>query len=438
MGEGMEKGKHHRKKEDYKLRTHLIHGNFESKRWDYDHHVVPPVSHSTAFRLTSLERGAKGFVQFADADEALSGHVPIYIYDRLDEPTRSMLEENLAYAEGGEVCVSFASGMAAISAALGVTLHQGQELLAHEILYGCTYSLMTNWLPHFGIRTRFASFLKPEALLGQIAPSTRVLYFETPINPTLELIDIAAIRQVADEVNGHRSDNERLLVIVDNTFATPYCQRPLKLGADIVVESLTKAVGGFGTDMAGAAIAPAEWYNHLMFFRKDFGAVLAPRSAWSILVYGLPTLGARMANMQKTAHHVAEFLCQHPKVASVSYPGASCFAQKELAHNQMVSPEGKFAPGSMMYFVLKGTDTKQARAEKMVDYLAEHAYSITLAVSLGQIKTLLEHPYSMTHSALPDDQKRAFGMHPEGVRLSIGLEDWHDIIRDLELALEKV
>jgi len=434
----METRKHHRRKEDYKLRTHLIHGSYDSKKWDYDHHVVPPVSHSTAFRLTSLERGAKGFVQFASADEALSGHIPIYIYDRLDEPTRGMLEENLAYAEGGEICVTFATGMAAISAGLGTALRQGQEVLAHEILYGCTYSQMTNWLPRFGMQVRFANFLKPESLPGQITPATRVLYIETPINPTLELIDIAGLRTLADEVNTRRAEQDRLLVIVDNTFATPYCQRPLELGADMVVESLTKAIGGFGTDMGGAVVTSSEWYNHIMLYRKDFGGVLASQSAWGVLVYGLPTLAARMANMQKTALRVAEFLSKHPKVASVSYPGGECFAQKNLARRQMVSPEGKFAPGSMLYFVLKGADGKPSRAEKLVDYLAEHAYSITLAVSLGQIKTLIEHPFSMTHSALPDEQKRAFGMHPEGIRISIGLEDWHDIIRDLELALERV
>jgi cystathionine beta-lyase/cystathionine gamma-synthase len=434
----METRKHHRKKEDYKLRTHLIHGNYDSKKWDYDHHVVPPVSHSTTFRLTSLERGAKGFGQYASAQGALSGHIPIYIYDRMGEPTRGMLEENLAYAEGGDICVTFATGMAAISAGLGAALRQGQEVLAHDILYGCTYSQMTNWLPRFGMQARFTNFLKPESLPGQITPATRVLYVETPINPTLQLLDIAAIRAVADKVNARRDEQDRLLVIVDNTFATPYCQRPLRLGADMVVESLTKAIGGFGTDMGGAVITSSEWYNQIMLYRKDFGGVLAPHSAWGVLVYGLPTLAARMANMQKTALRVAEFLSKHPKVASVSYPGAESFAQKDLARRQMVSPEGEFAPGSVLYFVLKGAAGKRSRAEKLVDYLAEHAYSITLAVSLGQIKTLIEHPFSMTHSALPDEQKRAFGMHPEGVRLSIGLEDWHDIIRDLELALERV
>ena len=260
----METRKPHRKKEDYKLRTHMIHGNYESKMWDYNHHVVPPVSHTTAYRLSSLERGAKGFVQFASADEHLSGHIPIYIYDRLDEPTRSMLEENLAYAEGGEICATFATGMASISAALGAALRQGQEVVSHRIVYGCTYSLMTNWLPRFGMNVRFANFLKPESLAAEITPATRVLYFETPINPTLELIDIAAIRRVADQANAGREEKDRVLVMVDNTFATPFCQRPLRLGADMVVESLTKGLGGFGTDMGGAVIASKEWYNSIM------------------------------------------------------------------------------------------------------------------------------------------------------------------------------
>jgi methionine-gamma-lyase len=434
----MEGRKRHARKEDYRVRTHMIHGNFESKKWDYSHHVVPPVSHSSTFRLSSLHRGAQGFVQFASAAEALSGHIPTYIYERLDEPTRAMLEENLAYAEGGEISVCTASGMAAISAALGATLRQGQEVLAHRIIYGCTYSLVTNWLPRFGIQSRFADFMQPEALAKSIRPSTRVLYFETPINPTLELIDIAAVRRVADRINGEREAADRLVIIVDNTFATPLCQRPLKLGADIVVESLTKDIGGFGTDMGGAVTTSADWYNHLMLFRKDFGGALSPRSAWAVLVYGLPTLATRLANQQKTALRVAKFLCQHPKVAQVNYPGADCFPQKELAHRQMTDPEGKFAPGCMLYFVLKNPDGSASKAEKLVDYIAEHAYTVTLAVSLGQIKTLIEHPFSMTHSALPDEQKRSIGMHPEGIRLSVGLEDWRDIIRDLELALEKV
>ena len=306
----METRKPHRQKEDYKLRTHMIHGNFDSKKWDYDHHVVPPVSHTTAYRLSSLERGARGFVQFASADEHLSGHIPIYIYDRLDEPTRSMLEENLAYAHGGEICVTFATGMAGISAALGAALRQGQEVVSHRIVYGCTYSLMTNWLPRFGMNVRFADFLQPESLAAEITPATRVLYFETPINPTLELIDIAAIRRVADQANAGREEKDRVLVIVDNTFATPFCQRPLRLGADLVVESLTKGLGGFGTDMGGAVIAAKEWYNLIMLFRKDFGGVLSPRSAWGVLVYGLPTLATRMINMQKTAQRVAEFLVE--------------------------------------------------------------------------------------------------------------------------------
>jgi cystathionine beta-lyase/cystathionine gamma-synthase len=206
----------------------------------------------------------------------------------------------------------------------------------------------------------------------------------------------------------------------------------------MVAESLTKDIGGFGTDMGGAVVAPASWYNHLMLYRKDFGGVLTPRSAWAILVYGLPTLATRMVNQQKTAQHVAKFLSAHPKVARIAYPGSGSLSQKALAHRQMTNPDGKFAPGGLLYFVLKNGGGRESKAEKLVDYLAEHAYTITLAVSLGQIKTLIEHPFSMTHAALPDEEKMAFGLDREGVRISIGLEDRHDIIRDLELALEKV
>ena len=201
-------------------------------------------------------------------------------------------------------------------------------MVAHRIVYGCTYSLMTNWLPRFGMNVRFADFLQPESLAAAITPATRVLYFETPINPTLELIDIAAIRRVADKANAGREEKDRVLVIVDNTFATPFCQRPLHLGADLVVESLTKGMGGFGTDMGGAVIAAKEWYNLIMLFRKDFGGVLSPHSAWGVLVYGLPTLATRMINMQKTAQRVAEFLSKHPKVASVSYPGLKALRKR--------------------------------------------------------------------------------------------------------------
>lgn len=427
-------------KGQYRMRTHLIHGNYESKKWDYTHHVIPPMSSSATYRLSSAHRGAQGFFEFASENMDFTKHVPIYIYDRLEEPTRGMLEENLAYAEGGEMCVTFATGMAAISAVLGMLCESGHEIVAHQVIYGCTYSLMTHWLPRFGIKTEFVNLKKIEELRQAVTPKTRVIYFETPVNPDMSLIDIAAMRQVVDQLNQNRPPDKQIRIVVDNTFATPFCQRPLALGSDFVVHSLTKDIGGFGTDMGGAVIGPQKYYSALLLFRKDFGGVLSPKSAWAILVYGLPTLSTRMINQQKTAFRVARFLQEHPKVATVVYPGLENHPQLELARRQMVNYEGKFSPGAMIYFVLKDNHQQSAavRAEKFIDYIADHSYSITLAVSLGQMRTLIESPYSMTHSALPEEEKRKRGMEPGGIRLSIGLEDWHDLIEDLQEGLETV
>jgi methionine-gamma-lyase len=425
-----------KKKPEYRIRTQLIHGKVDSARWDYDHHVIPPISSSTAYRLSSAHRGVQGFLEFAHDDAGTTKRVPIYIYDRLDEPTRGMLEENLAQAEGGETAVSFASGMAAVSAALGVTVKNQEEIIAHRVVYGCTYSLLTNWLPRSGIHTRFVDLTNPSDLSAAITDHTRVVYFETPVNPTLQLIDIAAIRQMVDKAN--RKRKEPIRIIVDNTFATPYCQRPLDHGADIVVHSLTKDIGGFGTDMGGAVIAPHDLHNLLMLYRKDFGGVLPSKSAWAFLVYGLPTLATRMINQQKSAMKIAQFLEQHSQVKRVSYPGLESFPQRPLALRQMIDYRGQFAPGSLLYFTLKEQATGNRRAEAFIDYIAEHSYTITLAVSLGQIKTLIENPSGMTHAALPKEEQLARGIEPGGIRLSVGLEDWQDIIEDLKRALDSV
>jgi methionine-gamma-lyase len=413
----------------YQLRTSLIHGRFRSKKWDYNHHVVPPMSASATFRLEAASRGAAGFFQFACDRVNPEREVPIYIYDRLDEPTRGMLEENLAAAEGADACVTFATGMAAISAALGVTCQAGDEIVAHHVVYGCTYSLLTNWLPRMGVTTRFVDLNDGEALHKALTPRTRVVYCESPVNPTLELIDLGAVRARLGEGD---AGGQRPLLVIDNTFATPHCQRPLALGADVVVHSLTKGIGGFGTDMGGAVLVPAHLRNLVMMYRKDFGGVLSPKAAWDFLVHGLPTLATRMDNAQKTAMKLARHLERHPKVARVVYPGLESFAQAALARKQMIDPRGRFAPGSMIWFELRGGGEAGAR---LIDWVAEHAYSVTLAVSLGQIKTLIEHPYSMTHSAMSDADKAEGGVDPGGVRLSVGLEDIEDIMADLDAAL---
>lgn len=433
--------KRKKSKEQYRTRTHLIHGNFESKNWDYDHHVNPPMSASAMYRLSSAHRGAQGFFEFANETIDETKHLPIYIYDRLEEPGRAMLEENLAAAEKGKMCLTFATGMAAISAIVCTLCEKEHEVVAHEVTYGCTYSLFSNWLPRFGIKTNWVDVNNEEALRQAITKKTRVLYFESPVNPTLTLIDIAAARKIVDEINQDRPDERQIKIVVDNTFATPYCQRPIELGAHFSVHSLTKGIGGFGTDMGGAVIGPHEFQSKLMLYRKDFGGVLSPKSAWNFLVYGLPSLATRFANQIKTAHHVAKFLREHPKVGKVVYPGLENHPQYEVAKRQMTNFDGKFAPGSMIYFLLKDAEVggKQSpRVERFIDYLADHAYCVTLAVSLGYMKTLVENAYSMTHSALPEDEKRRMGMEPGGIRLSIGLEDWHDISEDLRDALERV
>lgn len=418
-----------------RMRTRLIHGVSHSGRWDYNHHVVPPMTASATFRLESAERGAQAFSEFASDDGDPQTQAPIYIYDRLDEPTRGMLEDNLAYAERGEVAVCFATGMSAISAALCTLAHQGEHVVAHAVLYGCTYSLVTTWLPRYGIGHSLVDMSDPDAVRDAITAGTRVVYLETPVNPDLQLIDIGAIRIVVDEVNADRKPEDRVWVVVDNTFATPFCQRPLELGADVVCQSLTKGIGGFGTDVGGALIGPRRLHRDWILYRKDFGGSLSPKSAWPVLVHGLPTLATRMINYQKTAMHVATFLESHPKVARVCYPGLPSFPQYELARRQMTDYRGHFAPGSMVYFELNDADDSGEPATRFIDSAAENAYTLTLAVSLGQIKTLIEAPFSMTHAAMPAGEKRRRGLSPGGIRISVGLEDWHDIVSDLDAAL---
>jgi methionine-gamma-lyase len=422
---------------DYHKETRLIHGEFHSVHWNYKDHIVPPITATAAYRLESAERGAEGFQEFANPEFNRHTHAPIYIYDRLDEPSRSMLEDNLATAEEGECAVCFATGMAAISAALGVLVKRGDTILSHRTLYGCTYSLLTNWMPRFGVQAKMADLNDLNQLESQLTSDVMVVYFETPTNPTLEVLDIAAIRYVVDKVNEKRGNRRKIFIVVDNTFATPFCQRPLTLGADVVCHSLTKGIGGFGTDMGGVWIGPQLLEPDVLLFRKDFGASLNPRTAWQTLVYGLPTLALRSRQQIETALRVAKFLENHPAVASVHYPGLMSHPQRAVAHKQMVDTEGNFAPGTVIYFVLDGSpEAARESGRRMMDHLADHSLAVTLAVSLGQIRTLIEHPASMTHAAIPVvDQIRA-GIDPGGIRLSIGLEASDDILGDLEKSLK--
>ncbi len=224
---------------------------------------------------------------------------------------------------------------------------------------------------------------------------------------------------------------------MDNTFATPYCQRPIEFGIDFVVHSLTKGLGGFGTDMGGVVIGPAHFRDMLLLFRKDFGAVLGTKAAWSILTYGLPTLHLRLQRQIKNAIRVAEFLEAHPLIEYVNYPGLPSFRYYETAKKQMLDFQGNFSPGSLIYFTLKGKDFAEMKdnGKRFMNYAAENAYTLTLAVSLGHTRTLMEHPASMTHSMIPPEELLKAGIHPGGIRLAVGLENSDDLITDLNACL---
>ncbi len=415
------------------MSTFLIHGKAQTARWDFSHHTVPPLSSSVTYRLDSAERGGRGFLQFGRGRE--EDAEPVYIYDRLDEPTRSILEDDLAKAEGGEICATFSTGMAAIAASLGILVKPGDHLVAYGTIYGCTYSLLTRWLPRLQIGTTFCDFTDLEAVRAAVRPETRVLYAESPANPTMEIVDLEALCLLRDELNATRGADQKVRVLIDNTFASPYCQRPLEWGADLAIESLTKNICGFGTDMGGAVIGGRQFEEALFMYRKDFGGVLSPKSAWAILVYGLSTLTLRAKRQIDTAFKVATFLEKHPKIAKVHYPGLPGHPQHALALKQMRSTLGTFAPGTLLYFETREEGEEPVRARNLINWAAKHAYCVTLAVSLGNIRTLIEAPGIMTHAAMPSEAQRTARIAPNGIRLSFGLEKAEDIIDDLEEGL---
>lgn len=420
----------------YGIPTQLIYGKSMTEAWDYEHHIIPPLTASSSFRLDSAQRGATGFNSFT-TPHASTGAETIYFYDRMGEPNNNMLQHVLAVAERVDCAVTFGCGMGAVHAASAFLLSAGEHIISHRVVYGCTYSLFTTWLKRFGIETDFVDLRDPSALIPLIKPNTRVIYLESPANPTLELLDLPAITSLVKEINATRPSNRQLVTVIDNTFSTPFCQRPAEHGVDIMLHSLTKGLSGFGTDMGGVVCTRKEFEEQLVLFRKDFGAVLAPQTAWHILTYGVSTLNVRVPKMIANAKIVAEFLEQHPAVERVAYPGLKSFPQHELAQRMLRDYDGNFAPGFMVYFVLKGRNLaeQQARGLAMMDRIASSAYAITLAVSLGQLRTLIEHPGSMTHSAYPPEEQLRRGIDPGGIRLAVGIENPGDLIRDLEAAL---
>ncbi len=415
------------------IKTFNVHGVATTKAWEFSHHLVPPMTASTTFRLQSLKRGADGFQLFANPkkfEKSLKNNEPIWIYDRLEEPTTKMLEEQLSEMENGETAVSFSSGMGAISACFLAFLKVGDHIISHNTLYGCTYSLITSWLPRFGITNKLINMnrLTAKDLANK---KLMAIYFESVSNPSLEIIDLDRICGLVKIENKKRPESRKIKVIVDNTFATPWGLRPLNHGADLVIQSLTKNIAGFGTEMGGAVITSKKFLSPLLLIRKDIGAIMHPHSAWNIMIYGIPSQILRFEAQQINAMRLAQYLEANPKVESVSYPGLKSFSQHKLAQTLLRSPSGEFAPGQMLTFTLKGSAKK---TEKFINHIAQNSYSITLAVSLGLIKTLIEVPGLMTHAAVPKEKQAESGIPAKLIRMSVGIEDATDLIEDLDQA----
>ncbi len=418
-----------------KLRSYLVHGKWPSTKWDFNHHIIPPRSGNVAYRMDTISRGAASFSEYAQ--EGYLSKPPKYVYDRFDDPVRGMLEETLAEAEGGGVCVTFSTGMAAIAALLGITLTSGQEVISHYTIYGGTYGLFNKWYKRYNIKVNYVDMSEPENILAATNENTRVVYFETPVNPNLDILDIARIKEVVDQANKDRSEDRKITTMIDNTFASPFCQRPYKMGIDMVVESLTKHISGFGIDTGGMTIVDDKWQMDLFNYRKDFGASLSPKAAWEILTHGLPTLPLRLKTTQESALKVARFLESHKHVKTVSYPGLESHPQHELARKQMRDFDGNFAPGALLYFEMNFKNPDEDIV-KMMEFISKEIYSLTFAVSLGMIKTLIEAPGPMTHSSFSDEDLEAGGTSMHGIRMAIGIEDPDDIISDLEAVFDHV
>ena len=386
--------------------TRAIHHAYDA----YSGHgaLNPPLYLSSTYTFPTVEEGAARF----------AGEAPGYIYSRVGNPTTGLLEARLAELEGGEAGLATASGMGATAALLWTLLQPGDELIADKTLYGCTFSFFNHGLARFGVRITHLDLSDPATLAAAISPATKVVFFESPANPSMRLVDIAAVAEIS-----HRHGAK---VVVDNTYCTPYLQRPIELGADFVVHSATKYLGGHGDLIAGAVVGPKETLDQVRVYGiKDMtGAVMSSQDAFLIL-RGLKTLSLRMQRHSDNAQALAEYLAAHPKVAVCHYPGLPGFPQYALAQRQMA------LPGGMLAFELKdGIDA----GRRFMNALQ----LITRAVSLGDAESLAQHPASMTHSTYTPEERAAHGIAEGLVRLSAGLEDAVDLLEDVQQALARV
>jgi len=353
--------------------------------------VVPPIYQVSTFRLPDpSERGE-------------------YFYSRIANPTVVALERTVAALEGGQHALAFGSGMAATTCAMSL-LHTGDHAIITRDLYGGNFSLLCDYLSHYDVAYDFVDMGDAAAVKAAIRPNTRLVWAETPSNPLLKVIDIARMAEIA-----HRHG---AWLGVDNTFASPYFQNPLGLGADVVMHSCTKYLGGHSDLVAGMLITNDALYEPLLETRHVTGGILGPFDAW-LMLRGIKTLAVRMEAHQHNAFAVARFLEGHPHVAQVFYPGLQSHSQHKLAASQMRGFSG------MVTFEIKGGH-KRARA------FVAALRVFTSAVSLGGVESLAEIPYDLTHDAMQDT---AMAISPATIRLSVGLEHADDLIADLEQAL---
>ncbi|SPJ27604.1 methionine gamma-lyase [Falsiruegeria mediterranea] len=367
--------------------------------------LTPPLHLTSTFAFETTEAGGEMF----------AGERQGHIYSRISNPTCDLLEQRIATLEGAEAGLALSSGMGAITAVLWTLLSPGDEVIVDKTLYGCTFAFMRHGLAKWGVTITHVDMTDAENLRAAISERTRVVYFETPANPNMRLVDIAATAAITHEAGAQ--------VVVDNTYATPFLTRPIELGADIVLHSATKYLGGHGDVVAGLVAGTAEQIAEIRLVgMKDMtGAVMAPFNAMLIL-RGLKTLALRMERHCASAWVVAEHLQQHPSVRAVHFPGLDSFAQHELATRQMSKP------GAMIAFEVDGGMVGGIQFMNSLKMIQR-------AVSLGDAETLIQHPASMTHSTYTPEERAEHDITDGLIRLSVGLEDVDDIIADLDQAL---
>ena len=388
--------------------TKAIHaGNEKDSRFGA---LSTPIYQTSTFTFDSCEQGGR---RFAGAEKG-------YIYTRLGNPTTAVLENKVAALEGGETCLATASGMGAISSCLWTIAGAGKHIIADGTLYGCTFALLNHGLSRYGVEVDFIDTSDLDALRSHLKENTVAVYLETPANPTLKITDVAAVAELA------HAYSPAIKVVCDNTFASPALQNPLKLGADVVVHSATKYLNGHGDVVAGFVVGKADFIQQVrMFGLKDMtGAVMDPFAAW-LLLRGLKTLELRMSRHCENARKIAAFLNAHPAVEKVNYPGLESHRGHDIAARRM-----KDFGGMLSFEVRGGKEAGMA--------LVNGLRLITVAVSLGDAESLIEHPASMTHSTYAEDELRAAGIAPGLIRLSAGLENAEDLIADLEQAMAQL